>query len=378
MADGNGPKHAAVRGRHPVVVIGAGPAGLATAYELQRRGVACRVLERGPAVAHTWRNLYDSLTLHTGRHLSALPGARFPRGTPLFPSRANLVDYLQSYRDRFDLHVETDCEVRSAERHEGGWHLDTTRGPVETATVVVATGIIANPVVPHIEGQERFGGPVRHAVEYRRPDGAADRKLLVIGCGNTAGDISTELAEAGADVTVAVRTGANVVPLTLFGLPIQYVAWLLHRLPDRAKAAVADLVGSAVRRRRGPPVLPVPPWGPLDSIPMIGFHMVDAIQAGRVRLSPGVASLEPGGARFTDGTSGDFDEVILATGYRPALDFLGDAVRTDSDGHAIRSDRITSVDAPALFFVGHNYDALGGLRNITLDARLTAARIARN
>jgi cation diffusion facilitator CzcD-associated flavoprotein CzcO len=360
----------------PVIVIGAGPAGLAAAHELQARGVPYRVLERGPAVAHSWRNLYDSLTLHTGRHLSVLPGAPFPPGTPLFPSRADLVDYLQRYRDRFDLHVETGVEVRRAERSNGGWSLATGAGPIEAPAIVVATGIIACPVAPRLEGQEAFGGTIRHAVEYRRPDGYAGRSVLVVGCGNTAGDIATELAEAGSDVTVSVRTGANVVPLTLLGLPIQYVAWLLQRLPDSGKRAVAGLIARIVRRRRGPPVLPVPSYGPLDSIPMIGFHLVDAVQASRIRIAPGIASITTDGARFTDGTAGRFDDVILATGYRPALDFLGDLIRVDEGGHALRTDRITSADQPGLFFVGHTYDAVGGLRNIALDAPAVAARIA--
>lgn len=360
----------------PVAIVGAGPAGLATAHALHVRGIEYDVLESGPAVGHSWRNLYDSLTLHTGRHLSALPGAPFPRGTPLFPSRSDLVEYLQRYRDRFDLRVRTNVAVRCATRSNAGWSIETSDGPVEASAIVVATGIIAGPVIPRIEGQERFGGVIRHAVEYRRPDGHAGRSVLVIGCGNTAGDIATELAEAGARVTVSVRTGANVVPLTLFGLPIQYVAWLMRGLPDPGKRAITAVVARLVRLRRGPPVLPQPPYGPLDSIPMIGFHMVDAVKAGRVRLATGVASIETDGARFTDGSADRFDEIILATGYRPELRFLGDAVRVDERGLALRTDRVTSADQPGLFFVGHNYDAAGGLRNIVRDAPLAADRIA--
>lgn len=360
----------------PVVVVGGGPAGLATARVLSRQGIPYRVLERGDAVGWSWRNLYDSLTLHTGRHLSALPDSPFPSGTPLFPARSDFVRYLQDYRDRFDLNVETGVEVTAA-RHDGGrWKLETSAGPVEASALVVATGILAKPVVPRFEGQDRFTGTVHHAVEYLRPDGYAGRKVLVVGCGNTAGDIATELAEAGADVTVAVRTGANVVPLTLLGVPIQYIAWLMQRLPAAARRGIAGLIGRLVRLRRGPPVLPVPPYGPLDSIPMIGFHLVEAIDAGRVRLAPGIASLDEHGARFDDGSTSPFDEIILATGYRSALGFLDGFVRTDDRGFAVRTDRVTGADAPDLYFVGHTYDALGGLRNIAIDAALVGERIA--
>ena len=95
----------------PVLIVGAGPAGLATARELGERAVRCRVLERGPTPAHVWHNLYDSLRLHTGRHLSALPGLRFPRGTSLFPSRSEFTAYLERYRDTFDIDVATGTET---------------------------------------------------------------------------------------------------------------------------------------------------------------------------------------------------------------------------------------------------------------------------
>lgn len=360
----------------PVIVVGAGPAGLATAFALRQAGIEHRVLERGPNVGHSWRNLYDSLKLHTGRHLSSLPGRPFPAGTPLFPTRADFVDYLDRYRAGFDLNVETDVEVTGAMRQDGGWTLDTSAGPIAAAAVVVATGIIAEPVVPRFEGQSSFGGTIRHAAEYRRPAGYAGRNVLVVGCGNTAGDIATELAGTAATVAVSVRTGANVVPLTLLGIPIQYVAYALRGLPAGSRRAVAGVIGRAVRLRRGPPVLPEPPHGPLDSIPMIGYHLVDAVRAGRVRIVPGIESIETGAVRFTDGSRASVDEIILATGYRPALGFLGDLVRLDDTGHAIRTDRVTSADQPGLFFVGHNYDSIGGLRNIARDAPLAAACIA--
>ena len=92
---------------HEAIVVGAGPAGLATSRELARAGVEHRVLERGDQVGYTWANLYDSLVLHTGRHLSALPGLAFPSGTPLFPPRRDFLDYLHRYASTFSLPIET-------------------------------------------------------------------------------------------------------------------------------------------------------------------------------------------------------------------------------------------------------------------------------
>ena len=140
---------------HAAVVIGAGPAGLATSHELQRRGIDHVVLERGQ-VAESWSRLYDSLTLHTGKHMSHLPGMRFPRGTSLFVSRDRFLAYLHEYRRRFALPVESNAEVTSLERENGHWRVGTNGQTLTADAVVVASGIISNPRVPKLPGLDDF------------------------------------------------------------------------------------------------------------------------------------------------------------------------------------------------------------------------------
>ena len=150
----------------------------------------------------------------------------------------------------------------------------------------------------------------------------------------------------------------------------------MRPLPKRVRTILTRLVGWITELRRGKPVLPRPAHGPLDAIPMIGFHLVDAIQAGKVTVRGGVVALTESGARFIDGVEEPFDDVILATGFTAALTPLGNLVRTDAKGFAVRTDRVTSADQPHLYFVGHSYDAVGGLYNIKLDSALAADRIA--
>jgi len=359
-----------------VLVVGGGPAGLATSQQLRQHGVPHRVLERGDSVGYTWANLYDSLTLHTGKHMSGLPGMPLPRSAPLFVPRQEFLDYLRRYAERFDLAVDTGHEVERMERTDGTWTVSTSRGVLAAHVVVVATGIVANPRTPHFAGQDRFAGRIVHSVAYRRPDGYAGRRVLVVGVGNSGAEIASEIARAGAKVTVAVRSGANVVPLTLAGLPIQYVSFWVRKLPRRVQEGAVALVRLLTELRRGKPVLPRPAYGPLDEIPVIGFHLVDAIAQGLIDMRGGVAELTSEGARFTDGTAGQFDEIILATGFGAALGPLGGLVQVDAKGFARRRDRVVSVDQPGLYVVGHNYDAAGGLYNISRDARIAARLIA--
>ena len=365
--------------RYPVVVVGGGPAGLATSAELRRRRIGHVVLERGDAAGHSWMHLYDSLRLHTGKHLSALPGLRFDARVPIFPSRTDFVAYLHRYVEVMELPVETRRTVTRVERvtrGDDGWIVRTPRGDISARHVVVATGIVAAPRVPVIEGRERFRGRVLHSVEYRRPAGFEGRRVLVVGVGNSGGEIASELARTGARVTIAVRSGANVVPLQIAGIPIQYLSFAMRSLPAGARRTIAAWLGKITELRRGKPVLPKPAHGPLDAIPLIGFHLVDAINSGTVAVRGGLVTLTEQGARFTGGVEEPFDDIILATGFTPALAPLGDLVRVDHKGFALRTDRVTSADQPNLYFVGHTYDATGGLYNIGRDAKLAAAGIS--
>lgn len=362
----------------PVLVIGAGPAGLATAACLAKRGIAYRLLERGPEPGHTWTTLYDSLVLHTGRHMSTLPGRPFPAGTPLFPSRDDFVRYLGAYAAAFRLSVECGVTIRTLKRSPHGWVAIAADGThVHGCAAVICTGIVANPRVPDLAGRDRFRGRLLHSSEYRRPAPFLGQRVLVVGVGNSGGEIGSELGRAGVDVTVLVRSGAHVVPREIAGIPIQYLSRLVRTLPRRLQEWVSAQVQRLGERRRGPPVLPRPAHSPLDAIPLIGFHLPDAIRAGMVRVQLGeVETLTETGVRFSDGSERAVDTILLATGFRPALDLLGDLVRRDARGFAVRRDRVTSADQPGLYFVGHNYDASGGLWNIRRDAPLAARRIA--
>jgi len=359
------------------LVVGAGPAGLATSRELSRRGVSHVVLERADQVGQTWAHLYDSLVLHTARRLSALPGLLFPAGTPLFPSRVDVLTYLHRYAETFRVPVETQVDVATLRRADGVWTARTTHGAeISARAVVVATGIVSNPYVPEIAQRCRFRGRVLHSVDYRRPDPFIGRRVLVVGAGNSAGEISVELARAGADVTVAVRSGASVVPRTVGGTPIQYLAVVLASLPRPVQRAIASMMTRFSARVGGLSVPPRQMPAGCPALPLIGFHLIDALRAGTIRLKGGLTEFTPTGVRFEDDSEEPFDEVLLATGYNAAVGMLRDLVRLDACGFGRRRNQVVSIDQPDLYFVGHNYDSRGALFNIRRDSQLIAARIS--
>lgn len=361
---------------YTALVVGAGPAGLATSCELKKRNIAHLVLERGDRIAYTWRKLYESLTLHTGKHMSALPGMPFPQRTPLFPPREIFLDYLERYAVTFQLPIQTNCSVSRAERNGNIWDVRTEQGNLKARELIIATGIISNPQIPTFTGHDQYRGQTIHSVEYVRPEPYVGKNVLVIGVGNSGGEISSELARNGARVTVSVRSGATVLPRELLGIPIQYYSFLILKLPRRVQRKIIEILGYIAERLRGPAILPKAVDTLCPDVPLIGFHLVDAIRDGLIEARGNVETFTQEGVRFADGTESRFDVVILATGYRATLGMLQGLIRVDNCGFACRAERVRSLDQSNLYFVGHNYDATGGIHNIAKDARLVAQMIA--
>lgn len=356
-----------------VLVIGAGPAGLATSAALTAAGVSHRVLERGDRIGHTWAHLYDNLALHTAKGLSALPGLPFPASTPRFPTRRDLLDYLFRYADAFRVPIDTKTDVVDVRRSSDGWVVRTTAGADLCArAVVIATGIVANPYEPAIAHGDQFRGRVFHSVKYHRPEGFAGQRVLVVGAGNSAGEISVELARAEAHVTLAVRSGATIVPREVAGIPIQYFSLALGALPVSAQRRATSALARVAALVQGGKVLPAPPRTACPKVPLIGLHLADALRTGTIRLKGGIAAFTKSGVRFDDASEATFDTVILATGYRAAVGLLGPLIRVDRCGFARRRDRVASDDHRDLYFVGHNYGIEGALLNIGRDARIVA------
>ena len=359
----------------PVLIVGAGPAGLATAAMLQRAGIASRILEAGPGVGTSWAHYYDRLRLHTGRRISGLPGYPLPRGFPVFVPRAALLQYFRAYARRFNLKIMPNQRVLRAERIGDVWRVTTADTVWEAPVLVAASGIAANPYTPPLPGLADYRGRVLHAVDYHTADPFAGQDVLVVGMGNSGTEIAMDLARTAHQVTLAVRSPINIVPRKMFGLPTSYVAIGLSQLPAPLVRRIRAGLGKrwtgqlhALGLEAGAP----------DAFPVIGLEILDTIRAGRVRVASGIDRFTPDAVRFTDGTERRFDAVVLATGFRPALDYLAGYVTPADEKQAHISVR-AAPDVPNLYFVGLYYDGLRGtLYLINGQAREVARRVKRS
>jgi putative flavoprotein involved in K+ transport len=170
-----------------VVIVGAGPAGLAAASAIRRAGADPLIVEKAAAVAASWRARHDQLRLNTHRMFSHQPGMRIPRRYGPFPARDDYVAYLERYAAGMRLNFGT--AVGRIDRAGPRWELDVGDGSLTAAHVVVATGPDAEPVLPGWPGMAGYPGRLIHAGQFRNTGEMADRDVLVIGPGNSGVDL---------------------------------------------------------------------------------------------------------------------------------------------------------------------------------------------
>ena len=230
--------------------MGAGAAGLAVAATLRRNGVHCSVVDRADTVGSAWAGRYDSLQLHTIRWLSGLPGAAIPRAYGRWVARDDVVRYLHDYADRYDVRPELGVEVTRVDRAEDGdgWLVQTSAGPRRTPVVVLATSYTNTPRLPSWAVDPPL--PVTHSAAYRNPASYAGQRVLVVGAGNSAAEIAVDLAGAGVDVTLAVRTPPNIVRRDTLGIPSQLLG--IATAPRAREGDEPGRRGAAPIQRPGP------------------------------------------------------------------------------------------------------------------------------
>jgi putative flavoprotein involved in K+ transport len=369
-----------------VIVIGAGPAGLAVAAQLGQRGVAVTVLERAGQVGASWFARYDRLRLNTSSWLSHLPGLRFPISDGRFPPRDRVGSYLERYAQHFNVRVHYHVEVERIEAKSSRcWNLHTSDGCHHASTVIVATGRDHTPIIPAWPGQDCFQGEIVHAANYRNALPYLGRRMLVVGPGNSGAEIALDLLEGGAaDVKLSVRTPPHIVHRAIAGIPNDIFALLMQRLPVR----LVDTISNAARKASIGDLsaygLHTPPDGLLSTHQKTGAvptfdsgALVKAIRSRQIEVVPAVEAFDAQNVLLVDGSSIAADAIIVATGYSTGLaPLVGHLAALDGRDRPIHTNPRTSTPIPGLHFIGFTDPFAGNLRQIRLDARDLAEHVA--
>jgi cation diffusion facilitator CzcD-associated flavoprotein CzcO len=374
-----------------VLVIGAGPAGIATAYYLQQAGIPYRVIDQADQLASTWASLYPSLRLNTTRFFSHLPGRRFPLAFGIFPTAKQYHRYLCNFVADHRLNIQLGVTVQRVFPEGGGWRVESSAGSAWYPVVISATGRFNRPYWPRIPGMDAFGGTLLHAHDYLGPEPYTGQRVMVVGNGPTGVDIATELARhAAAPVLLAQRTGVVLRPRYPWGLPKHLWMMLAEVLPDRIGHPLLRYMLDL--RFEGLDALGLKvPTSEADSSAAgasRGRELINVVRAGLVRSVEAPVQFYPDQVALADGRCVAVDAVILATGYQPVLfnylDFGGEDVPTNRDGWPLRvhesPDDVTSgrrqvLGQPGLYLVGTFYQGKGAMYNFNTEAAAAVAEI---
>lgn len=367
-----------------VVIVGAGPAGLAAAYQFAQLGIRFRLVDEADELASAWKRRHPQLRLNTLRVFSHQPGWRIPRRYGRWVSRDDYIRYLEAYRLRFDLPVEFNTQVSALSREFDGWALTTTRGTIAARHVVLCTGANRIRRMPTIPGLERFRGVVRHAEGFGCVDEYDDLRVLIIGGGNSGFDIANHLAKGAVkELVLSIRTPPSVVPKEVLGLPTHALAVLGRGLPrsmqDRSlrmvsRAFLGDLavigIGSApegayTRQAR-------------DGVTVaVDDGFLRAVSRQRARIVPEVTCFAEDGAVTRDAQEIRPDVVICATGYTPGLEpLVGHLGVLDDFGFPTTTGAQPNPDLPGLWFLGVRGYIWGNMHEQRRQSRQLASVVA--
>jgi len=368
------------------IVIGAGPGGLSAAAMLNRRGVDNVVVDRDDAVAASWRRHYDRLHLHTVRWLSHLPGYRFSRRHGRWVSRDGVIRYLEGYARHHDIELMLSTAVERVDLSDGdGFVLRTSRGDLPARNVVVATGYNNQPLMPRWPGIDDFAGDLVHASDYRNASRFAGRDVLVVGAGNTGAEIAVDLVEGGAArVRMAIRTPPHVVLRESNGMPTQATGVIMRRVPTKIGDPIAAAVSKFTVGDLTPYGIGKPPRGLYtravkeQQIPIIDVGLIDQLKEGRVEVVGAVERFDGASVLLAGGERVEPEVVIVATGWRRALEpLVGHLGVLGDDGRPTVHGAETPPQAPGLYFTGFVNPVSGMFRELGIDAKRIARAIAK-
>ena len=357
------------------VVIGASIAGLASAGCLTKANIDYLIIEKEDVTAYPWRNYYERLHLHTNKKLSTLPYRKYDPDVPMYPSRWQVVEYLDAYQKDFDIRPIFNTTAQEVTRENGHWLIKTEKENFKSQNVIVATGPYGKPRKPQFKGMETFPGRITHSFGYKSGRNFKGQKVLVVGFGNSACEIAIDLHEQDAIPCMSVRSPVNVLPRDILGIPILQLGILTSKIPyklaDNMNAPLFRVLLGDIRKLG----LKKLPYGPLEqinkyqTIPLLDIGTLKLIRDGHVKIYDDIDYIDGKAIHFVDGTNEEFDAIVAAIGYDQGFsDRIIKVEKSRFDDLKNCVDKQKYFGKDGLYFCGFWISPTGQIREIALDA----------
>jgi len=327
-------------------IIGAGSSGIAAAKALHERAIPFDCLEKSDRIGGNWvfanKNgmsaAYRDLFINTSRERMAYSDFPMPESYPDFPHHTHIAAYFDDYVDHFGFReqIEFETGVEHARRRDDGvWEIELEGGETrEYDALIVANGHHWKPRWPEpaFPGSDAFAGTQMHAHSYIDNSIFTDKRVVVLGMGNSAMDIAVESSYVAERTYLAARQGVWIVPKYIFGKPVDQLR-NDPRIPFKVRQRFIQRLISSYA---GPPErygLPKPNHRFGEAHPTISGRILDRIQHGTITPKPNIASLEGSRVHFADGSEVDADVVVYCTGYQISFPFFDEDFISAPDNH---------------------------------------------
>ncbi|CAL5021267.1 unnamed protein product [Urochloa decumbens] len=310
-----------------VLIVGVGPAGLATAACLTQLSVPYVIIEREDCSASLWRNrAYDRLKLHLAKEFCELPHMSYPVDAPTYIPKDQFVKYIDNYIERFDIRPKYHTSIKSCTYDKSRKCWFSMAHDMKTSMVVkytsrhlvVASGENSEGNIPMIPGLHGFIGEAIHSSRYKSGSTYSGKNVLVVGCGNSGMEIAYDLAAHGANTSIVIRSPVHVVTKEIMRLGMTLVQYISVNVVDDFLVRMSDFVSGDLSKHG----IMRPKLGPLllkektGRSAVIDVGTVGLIKNGTIKVLGNIFQIKGNIVEFEDGKESTFDAIVFATGYK--------------------------------------------------------------
>ncbi|WCJ20453.1 Flavin-binding monooxygenase family protein [Euphorbia peplus] len=362
-----------------VIIVGAGPAGLATSACLNYLSIPNIIMVKETCSASLWRLYsYDCVHLHLAKQFCQLPYAPHDSMTPTFMPKSKFIEYIDNYTLKNKINPLYSCfvEATSFDSCSGRWKVEATNkasGETEvyySKFIVIASGENNVGFIPRVTGLESFTGRIIHSNQYRNGSEFQGKQVLVVGCGNSGMEISFDLSKHGANSSIVIRSTMIYFGMVLLKyIPMKYVDALVTLW---VRFEYEDLSPYGIRR---PSIVPFSNKVITRRTHVIDVGTVGKIRAKEIKVVPEIVCVKEDIVEFSDGTTQHFDVMVFLTGYKSV------ANTWLKDDHYILNDKSMPKNPSPMHWKGENRSYCvgfsgNGLNGISRDAIAVATKIS--
>jgi cation diffusion facilitator CzcD-associated flavoprotein CzcO len=311
----------------PYAIIGAGPSGLATARALQKAGIKYLGFEKHGDVGGLWdiknphSTMYKSAHLISSKRMTEFTEYPMKDSIADYPSHSDLLDYFQDYSNHFELKKDFifNADVTSiTKKNDEIWEVTANGQTHEVAGVILATGTLHYPNLPESKGN--YTGESIHSSHYKSPDIFKNKKVLIVGCGNSACDIAIDAIHHAESVNISVRRGYHFVPKYLFGKPADTLG--KSNIPPFIQKGFQKKILKAFMGSPENFGFPKPDHDLFESHPVVNSLILHHAGHGDIKIRQDIEKTDGKNVTFKNGVTEEYDLILWATGYKLKYPFM--------------------------------------------------------